>query len=403
MPLDLGEITLQLEQRAQSLGQTKAGRDQRLQALLETANHVDPATVRDSTESALDRPYLAAVAEEGLLGSQAPPPAPDDWQVAAVDGSHIDVDRHLPVACFLINLGGCVLTYGANPNADFFSRSQLATEPSDLSIADPGNTSQEEQISGQLLGLMRTVGELERLAQVVSDLPPELPTLALVDGSLVLWGLSGQGYKPFVRDAIIRDRLLPAMEKLREMAQTRSVALAAYVSLPRSTEVVNAVRCCICPHDINHCRQSCGSRRSTATTCDIANEFLDRDLFQSLLPSGWRSPVYRTNSSVPREHYGKEQQVYFYYLQSEEEIGRVEIPAWVALDEKLLGLSHSLILDQCQRGQGYPVAISESHEQAVIHTSDRRVFKQMVSEALERQGLFSYTSEKDRSKRSPWV
>ncbi len=106
---------------------------------------------------------------------------------------------------------------------------------------------------------------------------------------------------------------------------------------------------------------------------------------------------------MPREYYGKEQQVHFYYLQGGEEIARVEIPAWVALDEKLLGLGHRLILDQCQRGQGYPVAISESHEQAVIHTSDRRVFKQTVAEALERQGLDAYTSEKDRSKRAPWV
>ena len=403
MPLDLGEITLQLEQMAQSLGQTKAGRDQRLQALLEAASQIGPTEARNSTESALDRPYLAAVAEEGLLGSQAPPPPPSDWQVAAVDGSHIDVDRHLPVACFLINLGGCVLTYGSHPGADFFSKSQLATEPTDLSITDPGNSSQEEPVSGQLLGLMRTVGELERLVQVVSELPPEIPTLALVDGSLVLWGLAGQGYRPFVREAIIGHRLLPALEKMREMAQNRPLTLAAYVSLPRITEVVNAIRRCICPHDLAQCRQSCGSRRSAVSPCDLANEFLDRDLFQNLLPSGWRSPVYRTNSSVPREFYGKEQQVHFYYLQGGEEIARVEIPAWVALDEKLLGLSHSLILDQCQRGQGYPVAISESHEQAVIHTSDRRVFKQMVAEALERQGLYAYTSEKDRSKRAPWV
>ena len=135
----------------------------------------------------------------------------------------------------------------------------------------------------------------------------------------------------------------------------------------------------------------------------MANDFLDRDLFQRILAPGSRSPVYRTNSSVPREFYGEEQQVYFYYLHVGEEIARVEVPKWVALDEKLLGLGHSLILDQCRRGQGYPVAISEAHEQAVIHTSDRRVFKQLVAEALERQGLASYTSEKDRSKRVPWV
>ena len=81
----------------------------------------------------------------------------------------------------------------------------------------------------------------------------------------------------------------------------------------------------------------------------------------------------------------------------------MEVPGWVALDEGLLGLSHSLILDQCRRGQGYPVAISEAHEQAVVHTSDRRRFKDLVEDALQRQGLNTYASEKERSKRMPWV
>jgi len=79
------------------------------------------------------------------------------------------------------------------------------------------------------------------------------------------------------------------------------------------------------------------------------------------------------------------------------------VPKWVADDENLLALGHSLILDQCKRGQGYPVAISEAHEQAVITGSDRQLFKQMVAETLEREGLPAYTSEKERSKRTPWV
>jgi GNAT superfamily N-acetyltransferase len=250
---------------------------------------------------------------------------------------------------------------------------------------------------------VRTVSELERLAEVVSRLPPSLPTLALVDGSLVLWGLSGQGYRPFVRDAIVLDRLLPALEKLRTLAQQRPLALAAYVSFPRSTEVVNAVKVCLCPYDAGLCGQSCNNRRSARPPCDLANEFLDRDLFQVLLLPGWRSPVYRTNSSVPREHYGEEQQVYFFYLHGGEEIGRIEVPRWVAQDEKLLALVHGLVLDQGRRGQGYPVAISEAHEQAVVRTSDRRVFKDMMADALERQGLPAYSSEKERSKRTPWL
>lgn len=69
----------------------------------------------------------------------------------------------------------------------------------------------------------------------------------------------------------------------------------------------------------------------------------------------------------------------------------------------MLSLCHSLVLDQCRRGQGYPVAISEAHEQAVINGADRQFFKQMLAEALEREGLPVYTSEKDRSKRTPWL
>jgi hypothetical protein len=403
MPLDLGEIALQLEHMAQGLGQTKAERGLRLKDLLDAAANIDSATVQERTQSASERPYLAALPMDRLLGSYDAAPAPTDWCVAAVDGSHIDVDRHLPVSCFLVNLGGCVLSYGSRPDATFFSQPHLALEPEELYLTDPGNPAQEETVSGALLGLVRTVWELERLAEVVETLPPDQPALALVDGSLVLWGLSGQGYRPFVRDAIILDRFLPALERLRAVAQRQPLTLAAYVSLPRSTEVVNALRCCLCPHDLSQCRQSCSNRRSTCSPCDVANEFLDRDLFQALLPPGWRSPVYRTDSSVPRDYYGADQRVHFYYLNGGEEIGRVEVPQWVAQDEELLALSHSLVLDQCQRGQGYPVAISEAHEQAVVRTSDRRVFKDMVARALDEQGLPAHTSEKERSKRTPWV
>ena len=49
------------------------------------------------------------------------------------------------------------------------------------------------------------------------------------------------------------------------------------------------------------------------------------------------------------------------------------------------------------------MAISEAHEQAVIGGGDRQMFRRMVAEALERRGLWAYTSEKERSKHLPWV
>ena len=61
------------------------------------------------------RPYLSArTGLEGLLGTCPPTDVPQGWTALSVDGSHIAVDRHLPLRCHLTNLGGCVLTYGAS-------------------------------------------------------------------------------------------------------------------------------------------------------------------------------------------------------------------------------------------------------------------------------------------------
>ena len=399
----MGQTVLQLDQLTQSARGASEAREERLTALLNAAAGIDPDTAARKTSDTKQRPYLAAETEESLLGAYPPPEPPADWVVAAVDGSHIDVDRHLPVACYLLNFGGCVLTYGSQPNATLFSHPHLASTPEELYISDPTNRNQEEMISGTVLGLVRTVKELETLANTVEQCPPDLPVLGLVDGSLVMWPLSGQAYRPYVTDAIVRDGLLPAMRRLEQLAESRPAALAAYVSYPRSAEVVNAVRCSLCPHDLAVCAQSCNNRRSTQRPCGNADDFLDRDLFQRLLEPGWRSPVYKTNSSVSRESYDEANKVYFFYLNAGPEIGRVEIPRWVAKNETLLSLVHGLVWDQCRRGQGYPVAISESHEQAVVTAGDRRVFRRLLTDSLERQGLSAATSEKDRSKRSPWV
>ncbi len=402
MALDLGSTFLQLDEVGERLGRFRDDRRQRLQRFVDEAAGVDVQAAIDKTAFDRERPFLAAQVQDRLIGGYGPGVLPSDWCVVAVDGSHIDVDRHLPVATYLINLGGCTLTYGAEPEANFFNQPDLASEHGDLYITDPADHVQEELVTGALLGLVRTVRELERLAGAVEECPPGRPALALVDGSLVLWGLSGQGYQPYIRQAIVQDRLIPALDRLREQSRVRPMSLAAYVSLPRSTEVINAARAALCPFDRARCRRSCGSRRSVVSPCDMANGFLDRELFEETLEPGWRSPVYRTNSSVPRESYG-EHQVLFYYLNCGDEIARVEVPQWVAEDESLLALGHSLILDQCRRGQGYPVAISEAHEQAVITGRDRELFKRMVAESLERKGLPTYTSEKERSKRTPWV
>jgi NurA-like 5'-3' nuclease len=128
----------------------------------------------------------------------------------------------------------------------------------------------------------------------------------------------------------------------------------------------------------------------------------DREIFGQTLEAGERSALFSSRSQIVRSHYGGHS-VYFFYLRTEGEIARVEIPQWVAQSEDLLGLTHSLVLDQCRRGQGYPVALSEAHEQAVVTGADRESFWQLVESLMIGEHLPTPTSAKSFSKRTRWV
>ena len=403
MSLDLAETVAQIDALAQRLNGDKDDRAQRLNRALLAMREADGSEVIQKVDSSQARPYLCASPVDGLANAYCPTEVPQDFCVASVDGSHIDVDRHIPVRCYLINLGGCLLTYGSEPDARLFSHPQLYTEEAELYITNSATGSMESvAVDGPLLGLKRAVDEVRALASAVGEVPSEMRVLALVDGSLVLWGLAGRGYQPYIRDEIVHGGLIPVLDTFREMARNRTLAVAAYVSLPQSTEVVNTLRLYLCPNDAVECRQHCSSHRSGQMHCDLVNGFLDRHLFQELLEPGERSGVYRTNSSISRDFYGPHQ-VHFYYMNTGEEIARVEVPEWVAKDEGALTLSHTLILDQCRRGMGYPAAIAEAHEQAVVTGPDRESFKQLLEDALARNRLPVYTSEKARSKRMRWL
>ena len=67
------------------------------------------------------------------------------------------------------------------------------------------------------------------------------------------------------------------------------------------------------------------------------------------------------------------------------EISRVEIPEWVHSNKYLLDLTHSAIVNQCEKGRGYPVALMEAHEQAVVTNHDREEFRKIVEDALMRK------------------
>ena len=129
---------------------------------------------------------------------------------------------------------------------------------------------------------------------------------------------------------------------------------------------------------------------------------MDSQLFAGLLSPGERSALFASRSRVVMEHYAG-QETHFFYLRLDDEIARVEVPQWVARDRERLDMTHSLVLDQCHRGDGYPVALSEAHEQAVVTGADRENFWALVEAGLVEDHLPTPSTGKSRSKRTRWI
>ena len=115
----------------------------------------------------------------------------------------------------------------------------------------------------------------------------------------------------------------------------------------------------------------------------------------------WSEPLalYRSSHLLATS----QERSHFYYLNGGTEIARVEVPGWLAQDPELLALGHAMLVQQCELGFGYPVAVSEAHEQAVITGHDREEFRRLTLMLLEQQGLPTPESAKSFPKRRPWV
>ncbi len=399
MSLDLTKVVSQIGGMIARLKAGAGERRKRLQHALDVlhyqSNNLDHLTKKITSSKTT---WLVAGLVDGLDQHYKAPPIPAEFTIIATDGSHIDVDRNKPTRCYLINIGTVILHYGASPNAALDSFPCLYTEDKDLVITPTGIKGHEQPIEGTLLGIKRSVDECHQLAELAAELPQDSLSLALLDGSLILWSL--EAYPEFVTEALLDKGFLSYLDNMRKLNNNKRLAFASYISFPRSTDVVNALRVALCPHDPADCDRYCPPDK--ARECDTVAGVQDRELFSNLLGPGERSAIFISQSSIVQKHYGIHQ-VYFFYLKVDDEIARVEIPQWVAMNENLLNLTHTLVLDQCQRGHGYPVALSEAHEKAVVTGVDREEFWQLIESLLVDERLPSLSSAKSRSKRTRWV
>jgi len=397
MPLEFSKVAAQIENMVAKAGQEGEERRGHLRRAVKLFAEVD-AGIFTSKIASCNTPWPVAGLTNGFNKQYDPSPCPGEFTVIATDGSHIEVDRHSSVRCYLINIGSVVIRYGANPDAHIDSEARVYFG-NDLMLTNPVS-GKGELIEGALLGAKRSIEECSTLADVISKQPPGRITLAMIDGSLVLWGLSPQDYEGFIREELLDRNYLFAFDHMKKRSAIDPIALCAYTSFPRNSEVMNALRVCVCgcePVDCERCRQLKRDRE-----CDDMEGITDGALFDALLGAGQRSAVFQSGSYYVKKYYG-EHKISFFYMKSGDEIARIEIPQWVAGRSDLIDMVHTLVLDQCRRGLGYPVALMEAHEKAVVTVSDREAFRLLVERALFERGVDLQVSGKSRSKRGRWV
>lgn len=352
-----------LERREAGLGRAEVALD---------AWAADPAGVDERLRGALrggSRPFATSTYEPPDAAFRSP-----EWQpvtVVAADGSSIEPDRFAPVQCFVINVGVVVFPYGTGDAVAMHSLADLG--PRNEAEVDDGGGDIPNQ--GWGVNLRRDVAELEAVAGAA--LGTSGPCVALLDGTLLPWDLKSPQIAADLR-AHLGGRTLAALEAVH--AAPGEPAIAAYVSGSRASDVSNSL---------------------SALADGAVPAISDGHLFARRLREGERSALFRAESGrVERvERDLGDYSVWFFYLRVGGDVARVEMPAWVGEDPERVTRLHAALIDQCARCDGYPRALQEAHELAVITGGDREAFARLLESESARFGLEPVLNGKAASKR----
>ncbi|MEL7070008.1 MAG: DNA double-strand break repair nuclease NurA [Cyanobacteria bacterium J06581_3] len=359
-----------------------------------------------------DRLLFAAAEPIEPLGTQvALDTAPEAHTVVSSDGSQISPSHHEIAYCYLLNISRVIIHYGQSRYPVLDSIPEVIYRPEDLYASRQWGIRTEEWMS-----FKRTAAEAVMLGELGNwnvgnpgidprrtGIPPvptqpkssgtsaaEISTLALTDGSLIYWFL--EQVPAAARDEILNP-VLDSWDRLRQA----KVPVMGYISASRSGEALNFLRLQACPYDAPDCRTYCVDQRSQMP-CQTFSPLRDVTLWSTSLSPGERGPLWKSSADI-LSCYG-EHTVYFCYVHVGAEVARVEFPQWVVEDSKLLNSALSLMLAQVQKGFGYPVALAEAHNQAVVRGGDRTRFFTLLEQQMIRAGLKNVgTSFKEARKR----
>jgi NurA domain len=314
------------------------------------------------------------------------PPRPPELSLCAVDGSQIYDDRRYGFDFFLLNMSRICFHIGTDAPPVMQSRSTLYDADETRTIFD-AESEPDWVVSGDKINALRQVIEIEMLAELASETLAKLaaetltklaqeshtrPILALGDGTLICWMLKNS--KPLVK------RYLGALAAFRE----NKIPVASYMSSPNYREVVKAV-------------ETLAAAELNANGIEHLGAVDDQKLFSMILAPGERSAVFKSRSDM-LSRYAESDKIYFFYLHTGFEIARIEFPLW-QMETGTLALMHAALYDDLQKGSGYPMTLTEAHEQAVVKQYEKEHVYALLEKLCMNRGFAVSRSAKVTAKR----
>lgn len=274
----------------------------------------------------------------------------NSYVACSVDGSQIYPDRHNVLSCCLINTGSVVVPYGIKDK-----KVQLFSDPCVFAGIDEDQhafTTDGVNCKRQELELKKG---LELVKAIKSEYDQDISSLLLFDGSLIFWHLSS-------KETEVRDYFLHTYLALLDELYHEKMPICWYISMPKSKELMSLIRLYLCNFDPDK-----------KDLYECVNNVIDSGIMYNILAPYTRSIFFSNHSSISN-YYPTHLRPFFFYLHTGNEIGRVEIPSWIAHNENLVEIIAQIVIDQCIKGGGYPVVLAEAHEQAVVKGPDREFF-----------------------------
>lgn len=295
------------------------------------------------------------------------------YGIIASDGSDTPLKEDFIFPYYLINIAYVFIEYGKEHKFFADSYPEIYYDAKDIYFSKDGKL---RTITSEAINSLMLLKESLILSEFISNKDYPKPTIGLIDGSLIQWGVRE-------KSKVKQKEFINLYGNLFSKAKEKGIPIAGYISGSHSKDVLGA---------INYYLMKYYNKKLEEEISFV----YDTDIFQRVIAPYERSALFYNNEEFLKFYPEK---IYFYYLNNGIEVVRIEVPEYVVNNHNMFELLNSIILNQCKKGLGYPEILKEAHEQAVIRNNEEETLENILTTMLNKEGFKIYINQKIISKK----